>query len=101
MRFLDARTYIADRPWGAVDLAEIDGATVRLHWTDQPYVWHVNDGPEIFVVPTGPSTCTTARRAASTSGGSRRAWSAMPNQVTSTSPGPPLRHASSWSSAGV
>ncbi len=53
MRFLDARTYIADRPWGAVDLAEIDGATVRLHWTDQPYVWHVNDGPEIFVVLDG------------------------------------------------
>lgn len=49
----DARTFTADRPWGARDLAEIEGATVRLHWTDQPYVWHVNDGAEVFVVLDG------------------------------------------------
>lgn len=53
MRFLDASTYTADRPWGALDIAEIDSATVRLHWTDRPYVWHVNDGPEVFVVLDG------------------------------------------------
>lgn len=53
MRFLDAATYTADRPWGALDLADLDTATVRLHWTDQPYVWHVNDGPEVFVVLDG------------------------------------------------
>jgi mannose-6-phosphate isomerase-like protein (cupin superfamily) len=49
----DAATFRATRAWGARDLAEIDGATVRLHWTDQPYVWHVNDGPEVFVVLSG------------------------------------------------
>ena len=49
----DARSFTADRPWGARDLAQIDGATVRLHWTDQPYKWHVNDGPEAFVVLSG------------------------------------------------
>ena len=49
----DVATFRADRPWGARDLAEINGATVRLHWTDQPYVWHVNDGPEAFVVLAG------------------------------------------------
>ncbi|MEG0318159.1 MAG: cupin, partial [Comamonas sp.] len=27
--------------------------TVRLHWTDQPYQWHINDGPEVFVVLDG------------------------------------------------
>jgi mannose-6-phosphate isomerase-like protein (cupin superfamily) len=48
-----ARTFVADRAWGAEDLAEIDGATVRLHWTDQPYKWHVNDGAEVFVVLDG------------------------------------------------
>jgi mannose-6-phosphate isomerase-like protein (cupin superfamily) len=26
---------------------------VRLHWTDQPYKWHVNDGEEVFVVLDG------------------------------------------------
>ncbi|MER6950693.1 hypothetical protein ABT294_42415 [Nonomuraea sp. NPDC000554] len=53
MLFLDARSYTAERPWGALDVTEIDDATVRLHWTDQPYVWHVNDGPEVFVVLDG------------------------------------------------
>ena len=49
----DARTYRAERAWGALDLAEIEGATVRLHWTDKPYEWHVNDGVEAFVVLDG------------------------------------------------
>lgn len=49
----DARSFTADRAWGARELAEIDGATVRLHWTDQPYKWHVNDGAEVFVVLDG------------------------------------------------
>jgi len=53
MRFLDASSFTADHPWGALDLAEIDSATVRLHWTDQPYIWHVNDGLEVFVVLDG------------------------------------------------
>jgi mannose-6-phosphate isomerase-like protein (cupin superfamily) len=49
----DARAFTADRPWGARDLAEVEGATVRLHWTYQPYVWHANDGTEVFVVLDG------------------------------------------------
>ncbi len=53
MQFVTPTDFTADRAWGALDIAEIDGATVRLHWTDQPYVWHVNDGPEV-------SSCSTA-----------------------------------------
>jgi mannose-6-phosphate isomerase-like protein (cupin superfamily) len=49
----NSRNFSADRAWGALDLAEIDGATVRLHWADQPYDWHVNDGPEVFAVVEG------------------------------------------------
>lgn len=49
----DARTFTADRAWGARDLALVEGASVRLHWTDQPYKWHVNDGAEVFVVLEG------------------------------------------------
>jgi mannose-6-phosphate isomerase-like protein (cupin superfamily) len=49
----DVRDFTADRAWGARDLAEIDGASVRLHWTDQPYKWHVNDGREVFLVLDG------------------------------------------------
>jgi mannose-6-phosphate isomerase-like protein (cupin superfamily) len=50
---MDVARFRSDRPWGARDVAEIEGATVRLHWTDQPYVWHVNDGAEVFVVLAG------------------------------------------------
>lgn len=49
----DVLQFRAERAWGARDLAEIDGAAVRLHWTDQPYQWHVNDGAEVFVVLDG------------------------------------------------
>lgn len=49
----DVAAFAAPRAWDARDLAEIGGAAVRLHWTDQPYVWHVNDGTEVFAVLAG------------------------------------------------
>ena len=49
----DAKTFRAATAWGARDIAEIEGASVRLHWTDRPYVWHVNDGKEVLVVLDG------------------------------------------------
>jgi mannose-6-phosphate isomerase-like protein (cupin superfamily) len=48
-----AREFRAGRAWGALDIAHIEGASVRLHWTDQPYRWHVNDGAEVFAVLDG------------------------------------------------
>ncbi len=53
MKFMTARDFVARKAWDALPLAEIEGATVRLHWTDQPYVWHVNDGEEVFVLLDG------------------------------------------------
>ena len=50
---MDATQYVAERAWGAESLAVFDQATVRLHWTDEPYKWHVNDGEEVFVVLDG------------------------------------------------
>ena len=48
-----AREFTAERAWGAVDIGEVDGASIRLHWTDAPYEWHVNDGNEVFAVLDG------------------------------------------------
>ncbi len=49
-----ARDFTAPRAWGALDIATMDGRiTTRLHWTDQPYRWHVNDGQEVFAVLDG------------------------------------------------
>jgi len=53
MKVFRCRSFKADRAWGAADIANMDGITTRLHWTDQPYTWHVNDGEEVFAVLDG------------------------------------------------
>lgn len=53
MKLINPLDFKAECPWAALDIALIDGASVRLHWTDQPYKWHVNDGAEVFVVVAG------------------------------------------------
>ena len=50
MKIFRASAFKADHPWGAVDIANMGGITTRLHWTDRPYKWHVNDGEEVFAV---------------------------------------------------
>lgn len=52
-RVTRACNFTAERAWGATDIAEMNGITVRLHWTDAPYKWHVNDGDEVFAVLDG------------------------------------------------
>ena len=44
MQSWSSKDFTADRAWGALDIANFSGTTVRLHWTDQPYIWHINDG---------------------------------------------------------
>ena len=47
------REFTASRSWGAMDIAKIDGVSIKLHWTKKPYQWHTNDGDEVFVVVDG------------------------------------------------
>ncbi len=53
MKLLDARTFRAERAWGALDITTLDHASVRLHWTNEAYHWHANDATEVFVVLDG------------------------------------------------
>lgn len=53
MKVIRSSQFTAGRAWGALDVANVHGVTTRLHWTDQPYPWHVNDGDELFVVLCG------------------------------------------------
>lgn len=53
MKMIRAKDFTANRAWGAMDIANMNGITTRLHWTDKPYKWHVNDGEEVFVVLDG------------------------------------------------
>ncbi|GAB1077216.1 MAG: cupin [Shewanella algae] len=53
MEIIKSRDFKATRAWGAKEIANMNGITTRLHWTNQPYKWHVNDGEEVFVVLDG------------------------------------------------
>ena len=53
MNIIRSKHFTASRAWGALDIANTGGITTRLHWTDQPYKWHVNDGEEVFAVLDG------------------------------------------------
>jgi len=53
MRMIRPSGFVGNRAWEAIDIERLEDATVRLHWTDRPYKWHVNDGPEVFVVLDG------------------------------------------------
>lgn len=52
-RIIRSSEFRAECPWGALDIANLNGITVRLHWTDKPYHWHINDGKEVFAVMQG------------------------------------------------
>ena len=41
MKIINGKSFTAERAWGALDIANLEGTTVRLHWTDQPYQWHI------------------------------------------------------------
>ena len=53
MEVIRSKEFIASRAWGARDIANMNGITTRLHWTNKPYKWHINDGEEVFVVLDG------------------------------------------------
>lgn len=53
MEVIRSKEFTAIKAWGAKDIANMNGITTRLHWTNKPYKWHVNDGEEVFAVMDG------------------------------------------------
>ena len=53
MKIIRSKDFTAKNAWGALDIANMNGITARLHWTDKPYKWHINDGEEVFAVMAG------------------------------------------------
>jgi mannose-6-phosphate isomerase-like protein (cupin superfamily) len=53
MQIIRAKTFTADTAWDAMTIASMQGISARLHWTDKPYHWHINEGEEVFVVLDG------------------------------------------------
>ncbi len=53
VEIIRSKEFTADRAWGAKNITTMNGISTRLHWTNKPYKWHVNDGEEVFVVLDG------------------------------------------------
>jgi len=53
MKIIRGKEFTAEKAWGALNIANMNSITTRLHWTDKPYKWHINDGEEVFVVLSG------------------------------------------------
>ena len=56
MDFYKSADFTGRQAWDAIPIALIEGASVKLHWSDMPYIWHINDGAEVFVVMDGEVT---------------------------------------------
>lgn len=53
MQIIKSKEFKPANAWDALPIANMNGITTRLHWTDKPYKWHINDGEEVFVVVDG------------------------------------------------
>jgi mannose-6-phosphate isomerase-like protein (cupin superfamily) len=42
-----------NKAWDSKLISNMNEITTKLHWTDEPYKWHTNDGEEVFVVIDG------------------------------------------------
>lgn len=53
MNVYDPKEFVSEHAWDKKYIANMDDLGVRLHCTDKPYVWHENEGQEVFVVLDG------------------------------------------------
>lgn len=53
MKIIHSKEFSSKIPWDSIDIANMNGITTRLHWTNKEYKWHTNDGDEVFVVLDG------------------------------------------------
>ena len=48
-----ASDFVGEHARDSILVSDFGEVSVRLHWTDKPYRWHTNTGPEVFVVLDG------------------------------------------------
>ncbi|HCL5637805.1 cupin [Klebsiella sp. T2.Ur] len=53
MFFYRSKEFTASEAWDSQHIASFDNVSIKLHWTDKPYKWHINDGQEVFAVMDG------------------------------------------------
>jgi len=53
MKIIKPKNFTPKNAWDSLSIANMNGITTKLHWTNKPYKWHTNDGDEVFVVLDG------------------------------------------------
>ncbi len=53
MRTFDIRALKGPTDWSGPTYSGFGNASVKLRWISDPYKWHTNDGPEVFLVLDG------------------------------------------------
>jgi len=53
MEIIKSNSFKPKNAWDSKQIANMNGITTKLHWTNKPYKWHINDGEEVFVVIDG------------------------------------------------
>ncbi len=53
MKLIHTKAFTAKKTWDQQLLASFGEVAVKVHWTDQPYRWHINTGREVFMVIDG------------------------------------------------
>ncbi len=52
-KIIRSKEFVGATAWASIPVANMNGITTKLHWTDQPYKWHINTGEEVFAVLDG------------------------------------------------
>ena len=53
MNIIKSRDFRPKNAWDSQLITNMNGTTIKLHWTNKPYIWHINDGEEVFAVLDG------------------------------------------------
>jgi mannose-6-phosphate isomerase-like protein (cupin superfamily) len=52
-KVIRSKEFTGTKAWDSIPIANMNGVTTKVHWTDAPYKWHVNTGEEVFAVLDG------------------------------------------------
>ena len=53
MNHIEIKKFTKEKAWSSDLLSDFGEVIAKIHWTDKPYKWHVNDGREVFAVLEG------------------------------------------------
>jgi len=57
----DTNSFLSEKEWGKLYIANLNGMSVRVHSCSTPYKWHTNEDQEVFVVLEGEVEMRYAR----------------------------------------